>query len=62
MPTFTQDGFTALHLSSQEGYKNVVDVLIESKAHVNKKIKVITIMDFTVIVHGAAFFMTIPCL
>lgn len=38
--TPTQGGWTALHLSAQEGHYHVVDVLIEANAHVNQQTKV----------------------
>ena len=35
-----QDGWTALHLTSQDGHANVVRVLIEANARVNQRSKV----------------------
>ena len=39
--SYSQDGWTALHLASQEGHINVVRVLIEASAHVNQQTKVL---------------------
>ena len=36
-----QDGATPLHISAQEGYKEVVEVLLQNGAEVNGAIKVI---------------------
>ena len=36
----TQGGWTALHLSAQEGNFDVVYVLVEANAHVNQQTKV----------------------
>ena len=41
MLQYAQDGWTALHMSSQEGHVNVVHVLIEASAVVNQQTKVI---------------------
>ena len=35
-----QDGWTALHLTSQEGHIDVVRVLTEAHAHINQRSKV----------------------
>ena len=35
-----QDGWTALHLASQQGHVDVVRVLIAAKAHINQCSKV----------------------
>ena len=34
---YQQDGYTALHAASQEGYCEVVNMLLEAKADVNLK-------------------------
>jgi len=41
MLQYAQDGWTALHKSSQEGHANVVHVLIEASAGVDQQTKVI---------------------
>ena len=43
--TFVQDGWTALHLTSQDGHPNVVRVLIEANARVNQRSKVTECMQ-----------------
>ena len=40
MTVHTQGGWTALHMSSQEGHVDVVRALIAAKAHVNQQTKV----------------------
>ena len=41
LPVPVQDGWTALHLTSQDGHADVVRVLIEANARVNQRSKVI---------------------
>ena len=40
----TQDGWTALHLTSQEGHEEVVRVLIKANARINQRSKVFSHM------------------
>ena len=43
MTSHTQNGWTALHLASQEGHVNVVHVLTDANAHVNQQTNVVNV-------------------
>lgn len=44
MTCYVQNGWTPLHMSSQEGHVDVVSVLIEANAHVNQKTEVMKVV------------------
>lgn len=56
-----QDGWTALHLASQEGHADVVRVLIEANAYINQQNKVIYSMHAEHMVELAVCIITLQC-